>query len=163
MLRRYEAEDFEAVDEAAIASLDNIRPWMPNAARELEAGRERWVRFVRDEFDRGDAFPFGVFLLGAGTFVGHVGLSPDEDGFHVGYWMHVDHLRRGYAKEAVGRLIEQGWRSGARRFVIHCSPENAASMGVARTCGFTQVGTRTLSREGREYEEVRWELVARSS
>ena len=81
---------------------------------------------------------------------------PEDGAFVFGYWAHAGHLRHGFVSEAVRALVAAGL---AQRYVIHCSPDNAASMGVARTCGFTQVGTRMVPHEGREYPEACWELV----
>jgi RimJ/RimL family protein N-acetyltransferase len=156
VLRPYEAEDLPALREAVNASLDGIRPWMPNASRELGGDLEEWLRVAAELFDRGERYPFAI-CLHDGMFVGHVSADVSDDGeVVVGYWAHAGHLRRGYVSEAVRGLLAAGL---GKRFVINCSPENGASMGVARACGFTQAGTRTLQHEGRDLEEIRWELV----
>jgi RimJ/RimL family protein N-acetyltransferase len=158
ILRRYEPDDLEALQRAVDASLEGMRPWMPNASRELSGDLEEWLDIAASQFDTGERFPYGLFTRSNGTFVGHVSAIPDEDGAIVfGYWAHAGHLRHGFVSEAIRGLVQAGL---ADRYVIHCSPDNAASMGVARTCGFTQVGTRMLVNEGREHPEVCWELAA---
>ena len=156
VLRRYEPDDLDALRGAVEVSLDGIRPWMPNASRELSGDLGEWLEVAASQFDTGERFPYGLFTRSNGTFVGHVSAIPEDGAILFGYWAHAGHLRLGFVSEAVRALVDAGL---AERYVIHCSPDNAASMGVARACGFTQVGTRMLQHDGREYPEVRWELV----
>jgi RimJ/RimL family protein N-acetyltransferase len=157
ILRRYEPSDLDALRHAVDVSLDAIRPWMPNASRELSGDLREWLDMAASQFDTGERFPYGLFTRSNGTFVGHVSAIPDEDGAIVlGYWAHAGHLRHGFVSEAVRALVDAGL---GQRYVINCSPDNLPSMGVARTCGFTPIETRTLRHEDREFEEVRWELI----
>ena len=138
-------------------SIEGMRPWMPNATRELSGDLAEWLDIAASQFDTGERFPYGLFTRGNGTFIGHVSAIPIDDGaIEFGYWAHAAHLRLGFVSEAVRALMGAGL---AKRFVIHCSPDNVASMGVARTCGFTQVRTEMVPHEGREYPQVRWELL----
>jgi RimJ/RimL family protein N-acetyltransferase len=155
VLRRYESSDLAALTELVATSLENIRPWMPNATRELSGDLAEWLRSATEGFDRGDRYPYGIFLRD-GTFVGHVGVTPRDGLLFFGYWAHARHLRYGYVSEAVGALVE-AFRPAT--FVIHCSPDNPASMGVARKAGFVHVGFDETTVEGRAYSEMRWELV----
>jgi RimJ/RimL family protein N-acetyltransferase len=156
VLRRYEPDDLDALRRAVDVSLAGIRPWMPNASRELSGDLAEWLDIAASQFDTGERFPYGLFTRSNGTFVGHVSAIPIDGAIVFGYWAHAGHLRHGFVSEAVRALVNAGL---GERYVINCSPDNAASMGVARTCGFTQVGTRNLENEGREYLEARWELV----
>jgi RimJ/RimL family protein N-acetyltransferase len=158
VLRRYEPDDLDALRGAVDVSLEGIRPWMPNASRELSGDLAEWLDVAASRFDRGESFAYGMLTRAGDTFVGHLGATPREDGAtELGYWVHAGYLRLGFVSEAVRALVAAG---PAERYVIHCSPDNEGSMGVARTCGFTQVGTRMLEHEGREVPEVRWELVS---
>jgi RimJ/RimL family protein N-acetyltransferase len=121
---------------------------MPNATRELEGDLGEWLRVAGEIFDAGERYPFGVFLK-EGTLVGHVTVTPEEAAFEFGYWTHVRHLRNGYTTEAIRALIG---RFAPATFVIHCSPDNAASKGVAATLGFRHVGMEPNG-------DMRWELV----
>jgi RimJ/RimL family protein N-acetyltransferase len=121
---------------------------MPNATRELEGDLAEWLRIAGELFDAGERFPFGVFLKD-GTLVGSVSAIPEDGTITFGYWTDVRHLRQGYTSEAVGALIE---RFAPATFVIHCSPENPASRGVAAKLGFAHV---RMEPNG----EMRWELV----
>jgi RimJ/RimL family protein N-acetyltransferase len=155
VVRRYEPTDLSALVDAVCSSLDNIRPWMPNAARELSGDLAEWLRKACASFDAGERYAYGIFLR-YGTFVGHLSAIPGRDGFiELGYWAHVEHLHRGYVSEAVAALVEA---SSPGRFLIHCSQANPASASVARRAGFEHVGFDSAKFEGRTYQQMRWEL-----
>ena len=156
ILRRYEPDDLQALRDAVDSSLDTIRRWMPNTTRELSGDLGLWLRDARRQFDEGERFAYGLFTRADGTFVGHISAIPGDDGcVEFGYWAHASFMRQGFVSEAVRALVRPGIGD---RFVIYCSPENEASMGVARTCGFTLVETRMVPHEGRDYPRARWEL-----
>jgi RimJ/RimL family protein N-acetyltransferase len=78
---------------------------------------------------------------------------------NIGYWVVLEHLRRGYASEAVRAVTAAGFEAGVRRFVLNCDPANAASMGVARTTGFTYLATdERIADDGARFVEMTWEL-----
>ena len=155
MLRRYEASDLAALQDLVATSLENIRPWMPNATRELSGDLVEWLRIVGEMYDNRSRYPYAI-CLHDGTFVGHVTATPDEGFVEIGYWMHVDHLRHGYMGEAVSGVVEA---FSPATFRINCSPDNAASRGVAQKAGFTHVGSNPVELDGVSYDQMRWELV----
>ena len=74
--------------------------------------------------------------LGAGFFV------PGERQVELGYRIHPDHRRRGYAKEALGALIGHLIETQEiHRFVGVAASINAASIAVLRSLGFRQEGS----------------------
>jgi len=153
ILRRYEASDLAALENFVATSLDNMRRWMPNATRELSGALTEWLRMARELFDNGERFPYALCLKD-GTFVGNVTATPTDDGtVTFGYWVHVDHLRRGYMSEAVEALVAH---FGPATFVIHCHPDNEASAGVASSAGFVHAGFDT---DDLGHLEMRWERV----
>jgi RimJ/RimL family protein N-acetyltransferase len=71
----------------------------------------------------------------------------------------LEHLRQGFASEAVRAVTAAGFEAGVWRFVLNCNPANAASIGVARSTGFVYLATdRRVSGDGEPYEEMTWEL-----
>ncbi len=155
VVRRYEPTDLEALIDAASSSLESIRPWMPNAARELSGDLAEWLRNAGASFDADERYAYGIFLKN-GTLVGHLSAIPDRDGFiELGYWAHVEHLHRGYISEAVAAVVEA---LSPARFLIHCSEDNPASVGVARRVGFAHVGFDPAEFDGRTYQQMRWEF-----
>lgn len=76
--------------------------------------------------------------------VGHARLhsGPDENGeVHVGYATDPIERGRGYARQALHRLVDlASTRSEARTLVALIDPDNAASLAVARGAGFVDDG-----------------------
>jgi RimJ/RimL family protein N-acetyltransferase len=75
-------------------------------------------------------------LVGCGGYIG----PPDEAGqVEIGYSLCAQWRGQGLVKEAIGALIENAWQRGAKTVVAHADPQNAASIGVLRACGFQQL------------------------
>lgn len=133
---------------------------MPNARAELLGDRAALVANARRAFESGERFAYGVFL-GDGSFVGNCGTRwVGERELNIGYWVLLEHLRMGYASEAVRGVATAGFDAGVNRFVLNCDPENAASIGVARSTGFVHLSTEErVEINGIRYEEMTWELT----
>jgi RimJ/RimL family protein N-acetyltransferase len=149
----------KALDGDAIRSIDHIGQFMPNARAELLGDRTALIADARRAFDAGERFAYGMFLP-AGSFVGNCGAHwTDDDELNIGYWVLLGHLRKGYASEAVRAVTAAGFNAGVRRFVLNCHPANAASIGVARSTGFTYLSTdERVNGDGVRFEEMTWEL-----
>jgi RimJ/RimL family protein N-acetyltransferase len=159
ILRRYEAADVTALDGDAIQSIDHIGRFMPNARAELLGDRVALIAEARRAFDACEQFAYGIFLPD-GSYVGNCGAHwVDDAELNIGYWVLLDHLRKGYASEAVRAITAAGFAVGVQRFVLNCNPANVASIGVARSTGFTYLTTaQRVESDGVEFEEMTWEL-----
>ena len=128
-------------------SLDHLRPWMPWARAEpqtLEEKREM-IRGNRRKFRDRQDFAFGVFDPEEKRVLGSCGLHDrvGEGGLEIGYWVHAEHVRRGYATEMAAALTRVGFEiEGARRLEIHCDPRNVASAGVPKRLRYRCEETR---------------------
>ncbi|CAA9471869.1 MAG: hypothetical protein AVDCRST_MAG30-169 [uncultured Solirubrobacteraceae bacterium] len=72
--------------------------------------------------------------------VGGCGLHPriGPGGLEIGFWVHPERTRRGYATEAARRLVATAFaQPGIERVEIHHHPANEASGRVAAALGFT--------------------------
>src|SRR5215471_2127793 len=84
--------------------------------------------------------------------VGHIGFHepPNPRGaVEVGYTVEAAFRRRGYAFESVQALF--GWAQrehGIHRFIASISPDNQASLALARKLGFTQTGSQWDDEDG---------------
>jgi RimJ/RimL family protein N-acetyltransferase len=59
--------------------------------------------------------------------------------------------RLGYAREACTGLMDWAWRAhGVTRFVVSISPDNLASLALARGLGFVRVGSHIDDEDGPE-------------
>jgi RimJ/RimL family protein N-acetyltransferase len=85
--------------------------------------------------------------------VGHAGFHgpPDGDGIvEVGYRIVAAHRRRGYARAALQELLAFARAHGVPRARASISPDNAASLALAASAGFTATGERWDEIDGRE-------------
>ncbi|MDQ2585970.1 GNAT family N-acetyltransferase [Saccharothrix yanglingensis] len=80
-----------------------------------------------------------------GTLVGDVGVNLHEDHrqAEIGYTVAREHQRRGYAAEAVGRLVEHLFTDrGLHRVTAECDARNDRSARLLTRLGFRQEGHR---------------------
>ena len=164
VLRTWRREDARAIGIAVTESLDHLLPWMPWAALEPLPLDDR--RKLIDEWDAqrraGKEVVYGVFL--DGTVVGGSGLHQriGPGTLEIGYWIHVDHVRRGYASEVSAALTEVAFSvDGIERVEIHHDRANVASSGVPRVLGYELVGETPDARDapGEEGVDCIWVMV----
>jgi RimJ/RimL family protein N-acetyltransferase len=94
---------------------------------------ERWIR----EWEEGGDAVFGVFH--DGEAVGGAGLHRrlGPGALEIGYWTHVDHIRKGYATELSAALTSTAFAvAGIDRVEIHNDLANEASGGVPDALGY---------------------------
>lgn len=89
--------------------------------------------------------PLGRAIVPAerGRPVGAVTVTtlPAEDEIHVGWYLHPDHVGRGWATQAA-RLVVDDLLSLGRRVWAVMWPNNAPSAGVCTRLGFQDLGER---------------------
>lgn len=140
VLARLTADDAVAVSEAVVASLEHLGPWMPWATPEgtsLEAQRQRLLG-PASAWTPGSDYGYGIFGPD-GRLVGGIGLHRriGRSALEIGYWVHVDHTRRGIATSAARALTDTGFAlRGIERMEIHCDEANLASAAVPRRLGY---------------------------
>jgi ribosomal-protein-serine acetyltransferase len=146
-LRRYRADDLDALTQAVSESADHLRPWLPWVAghsRESEA--EFLAQTVRD-WESGAAYNYAItaeggVLVGGSALMSRIG----PGGLEIGYWVHRDWTRRGLATAASAALVAAAFGlPGVDRIEIVHDELNLASAGVPRKLGFTQVARRPLA------------------
>jgi ribosomal-protein-alanine N-acetyltransferase len=92
-------------------------------------------------------------IVADGLVVGHAGFHgpPDAAGMvEAGYVVFPPHRRRGHARAALGELARYAAAHGARTLRAAVGPDNAPSLALIRSEGFTQVGEQWDSEDGRE-------------
>lgn len=127
---------------------EHLAPWetkregdhatLPRVTLAVDRERKLW---------RADAqYGFYVALGDTPTSViGRVALSGVHRGGHqgafLGYWIDVDHVGRGFAKEAIGAVLNFAFGPGLlHRVQAAIMPHNLPSVAVARSLGFRQEG-----------------------
>jgi len=139
---------------ARLEGIDVPPTWPP---RELTDALALYARGL----DAGDCRRgWGIWLMvsqAGGTLVGSAGFKgrPDPAGcVEIGYGVEPGWRRRGFATEAVRRLVQWAWEQGVRRVVAECDERNRASAGVLRATGM-----RFYERRGKMHW---WELESPS-
>ncbi len=108
-------------------TLEDARAWMALAAVERERGTALHLVAVRTADDR---------VVGAAALRLHELPEPHAD---AGYWVAADARRTGIAARAVD--LVSGLAFGALSLAaveLVVSPQNEASLAVARRCGYTE-------------------------
>ncbi|MCU1677003.1 MAG: rimJ2, partial [Frankiales bacterium] len=148
-----------ALNAAVVASRAHLRPWMPWADASPMTTAERRAWFAAQT-------AAGDLLFGAwhgGELVGAVGLHRriDPGGMEIGYWVHVDHVRRGFATEMARQACAIAFASpNVTHVEIHHDVANAPSGRVAAALGFTvvaEVPSRIKAPGGKGVDRV-WRL-----
>lgn len=141
-LRTWQATDAPALATAIAASVDHLTPWMPWVAFEPLSLVDRVKLIAQWDADwrgGGDVI-LGIFVDGA--IAGGSGLHrrAGPDTLEIGYWIHVDFVRHGYATETARALTDLAFTiDGIERVEIHHDRANMASEGVPRALGFELV------------------------
>ena len=162
-LRRWMADDLDALVESVTTSIDHLVPWMTWASGyDREAARSFLEGSGGPWKDRDD---FGYALLAAGGVVGSAGLHRriGPGGLEIGYWVDVRHTRRGIASLAAAALTEAGLGTpGIDRIEIHHDRANEASSGIPAGLGFAKVAERAdeVEAAGESGVEVIWQMTA---
>jgi len=86
---------------------------------------------------------YGLYLRENNEFIGictlrHINWR-DGNG-EIAYWIRPEYTKQGLVSEAVNKITQAFFDIGFNRFVLTASPNNRASCGVAKKCGFEQEG-----------------------
>ena len=140
-MRCYEPNDAQMLSDAITASLDHLRPWMPWVKDEPMSLGERvmLLRRFRGQFDLGQDYVFGIFNTSETELLGSTGLHTraGETSREIGYWIHVNHLGKGVATEAVSALTKVGFEiEDLAHITIHCSVANLRSQRIPEKLGY---------------------------
>ena len=126
---------------AVAESLDHLRPWMPwatNEAATVDAQRDRLIDAAA-HWEDGTSHDYLMVTRPESRVVGACGLHHrvGEGGIELGYWVHVEHTGRGYARAAARALTEAAsFLVGIERVEIHCDEANLASQAIPRGLGY---------------------------
>jgi RimJ/RimL family protein N-acetyltransferase len=164
-LRRWRAGDAEVVFGLVSQTLEHLRPWMPWAADGYSAADAAdFTGRCEEDWRSGTAFNYAISA--DGQAVGSCGLMSTigAGGFEIGYWVHHAHTRRGLASAAAAAVTQGAFAlPGIDRVEIVHDEANAASGGVPRRLGFTEVDRRRstveLSAPGESGTCIVWRLM----
>ena len=147
-------------------NLEHLQAWMPWAINEpstLETIEARIEKFAED-FAAGTDGIYGIFEREQMRALGGTGLhTRNEHGLEIGYWIHHEHIRRGYATEAAAALMSTAFGlAGVLHVQIRCDPRNVASARVPARLGFEHINTLvadTLTPLGAPRDTMVWQMT----
>ncbi len=168
IIRCPEPSDASALDLAIRQSLDHLLPWVLWAKEEPISFDQRieFLRRTRGNFDLETDFGYLVFnpsediLLGGTSLSTRLGRGVRE----IGYWIHKDHIKQGYATEISAALTKVAFECDhVHRVEIHCNPINIRSASIPPKLGFIHEATlhdRDLNIDGNFRDTMIWTLFA---
>ena len=143
VLRRWCISDMPVLRDAITASIEHLRPWMSWIAFEplSDDDREELIRTWENDWIDGEEVVMGAFLgeeaVGGCSF--HRRAGPNT--LQIGYWVHVDHLRQGYATEMARELTNAAFAvPNIDRVELHHDKSNTRSRAVPEALGFHHDG-----------------------
>lgn len=164
LVRLWRPTDVPMLSGAIAASIDHLRPWLAWTRHEPldDEARLALIASGRAEWHRGGDANYGAFR--DGIVVGACGLHHRRGPrtLDLGYWVHVEHLRQGYAVEMARGLTSAAFRvPGIERVEIHHDRANVRSRSVPRSLGFEMVGESPdgVDSSGEEGVDVCWAVA----
>ena len=167
VIRCYNPTDALYLQKAVQESVEHLRPWMPwvkDEPEELKVKIER-LRLFRADFDLSKNYVYGVFDPNETGLLGGTGLHPrvGSNAFEIGYWIHVNHVNKGYATEISAALTKVAFEvENVNRVEIHCDPNNIKSAAIPKKLGYVYEATlrnRCENIEGELIDSMIWSLL----
>ena len=166
VIRCYNPTDALYLQKAVQESIEHLRPWMPwvkDEPEELKVKIER-LRLFRADFDLSKNYVYGIFDPNETELVGGTGLHPrvGSNAFEIGYWIHVNHVNKGYATEISAALTKVAFEvEHVNRVEIHCDPDNTRSAAIPKKLRYVFEATlrnRCENIEGELIDSMIWSL-----
>lgn len=136
MLRPFTLEDAPVL--YTLSREETLRRRMPDQVYESEAEAAEVAAFLDGKAQEGEwPFVLGIALKDSGVLIGHVGLSPIDEGIEIGYAIAMAHQGKSYGTEAVAAF--SAW--AMKRFSLPgiwaiLMADNEASRRVLEKAGY---------------------------
>ena len=146
LLRRYRPIDSPMFYQMLRNNQEHLYEFLPSFLINLrgEEDVKTWFAKQSAEWEALNLFIFGVWEKLTGTYVGECYLAnPDWEvpRIEVGYFLVKEFTGNGYATESAKATIRYAFEQmKVLRIDLRCAADNAASIRVAKRCGFTQEG-----------------------
>lgn len=113
--------------------------WLPHRSR---ADAERYLSERIAEWNGGVRWTYALTLKPSSSMIGHVRLTPSDEGIGFGYALAAHFAGHGLTTEALSALIPLAERL-SQRLWAYCDLENEGSIRVLEKCGFTLAERRS--------------------
>ncbi|CRK85027.1 GNAT family N-acetyltransferase [Neobacillus massiliamazoniensis] len=145
LIRMPRPGDGKAVYDAIMASINELKHWMPFAQKEQsEQDVELNIRSSYISFLKREDLRLLVFLKETGEFVASSGLHRINwsiPKFEIGYWIDSRFSGKGYMTEAVKGISDFAFQElNAQRLEIRCDAINFKSRAIPERLGFSLEG-----------------------
>ncbi len=109
-LRRFRADDLDAVYQAVTDSLGHLIPWLPWAAGYTRQSAAEFLAQSGRGWTSGTVYDYAIIV--GGMLAGSISLMArvEPGGLEIGYWVHPAWTRRGLASAATGTGTGVVWR-----------------------------------------------------
>jgi len=146
LIRAYRPGDGPALQRAAVASYDHLRPWMPWARAEQSVEQSEAIcraaaaRYLLNEDFTLSVWVDGELAGGTGYHLRHGGV--DSGNAEIGMWISGAHAGKGLGSRLLAALLAWGFTAWPwQRLVWQCDTRNLASVRVAEKNGLVLEGT----------------------
>lgn len=165
-MRCWRADDAPAFRNYLDRNNDHLRPyvpWMSEEPQPLEKTREKIAEYIR-QFEAGEEFRYALFDR-EGSLIGDLLISTRNgpESREIGYSICKDHTGKGFGFEAACMLTRTAFEHCETAIVeLHCSPDNAASIRIAKKLGFQLREIREKdfrNSEGIMSDTMYWDLL----
>ena len=135
-LRAFSPEDAAVL--YALSQEETLKRHLPDQVYDTVEEAAEVAAFLMDKASKGQwPFVLGVVIRETGELIGHVGLSPVENGIEIGYSIAMAHQGKAYATEVVAAFSKWGAEhidlSGIWAIV---RADNEASIKVLKKAGY---------------------------
>lgn len=167
VIRCYDPKDAPLLQKSIQESLEHLRPWLPwikTEPEELKVKIER-LRMFRAKFDSSEEYIYGVFDPKETELIGGTGLHPRVGlkAFEIGYWVNVNHTKKGYAAEFSAALTKVAFEiENVIRVEIHCDPANHKSAAIPQKLEYVHEATlrsRSENIDGELIDSMVWSIT----
>lgn len=140
-LHRLVEDHADAIVAGMTASLAELRPWFP-WAQGTPTVEDQVVRARESlrSFSEGEDFHFSMIEVASGDLVGGLRVNPSRgpSTAEIGYYVHTDRHRRGYASAATRVAASATFEhlDWIQQVEVRMDVSNTPSIGVAAAAGF---------------------------
>ncbi len=147
------------VSDRRVAEMTSVIPHPYPAGGALE-----WIGLATTAWQAKSSQSFVICLRDSGEVIGVISIIDDPDDVELGYWIGVPHWGKGYATEALHRVIRYGFnRLKLPRFHACHFAHNPASGRVMQKAGLLFEGVQPLGccRGEERYDKVCYGISAK--
>ncbi len=139
-LRKPAREDAKEVFES-VASDDRLTKYLVWEPHDNVAQTEDFIESALEGWEAGSEFTYLIVEKTRGKTVGMFRLAVEREEGVAGYVITRDEWNKGYATEALRRMLSLLPGLGLARLAATCDIENGASARVMEKCGMEYAGT----------------------